>query len=846
MTVERLLQIHIAALTTLGTLLLGMGEHNAVLPVLAVIVACSSVYLTDMRGWLQLNTLAANFAGLIALIVTVRHWNGYAAESQLLALANLLIYLQFVLHYRKKNVRNYWLLLLLSLLQVAVASALNLNIVFGALLPLYLVVGLATMSLFVLHRDQSKYVEPALAPAAVPPLPASADVAQPPPAVLRRLRRLHRLRQRTPGPQPEAAVPHEFVPAAGDEAPHTECRRWPLADRPASFSGLQPAGSIESGLTVGFARQIIWIAVATMLLASVWFVCLPRLGKKAAWRPRGASAYSTIGFTENVTLGELGEVSENPEEVMQVRFFDFIGGKEGAAYRVAGDAALFRGGALERYRRGEWLRLGQGHDPVRLMDPLSADSLPQETQLVKESISLRPRTDPVVFSVMPAYQAGQSGLRCSTETSQITRQRGEVDRRGDYELITTGFRDHVPLRSIAAAKRPDPPHLREMTQLPRRTAQHDPLAGLRQEAEAVAGHLPPGQRVQVASLLEAHLRDSGLFQYSLKPVARDARLDPIEDFITLHRSGHCEYFASALTMMLRSRGVPARLAIGYKGGQWNSAGRFYTVQELHAHAWVEVYLGPDGLPTSLRDDPQARRNGAWLILDPTPGSLEADRLAGVFGGYTLRQLLDLTQFVWTTYVLGLDSKRQQEAIFQPLVERIEQTLRDLGDTEQRRLLAERLGQLLSDQYAATRQGGSFGLLLAMVALLMLVVMYVILRPLARVLVRWWGRRAGKRRTSSRRVEFFEQFEKLLARHGMRRQPHQTQREFALASGGQLAETPATRPVAALPRRIAELYYHVRFGGRDLDNAELQAVQQALSTLADALRAHASGFNMRKH
>ncbi len=806
MTVERLLQINVAALTTLGTLLLGMGEHDAILPVLAVIVACSSVYLTDARGWLQLNTLAANIAGLIALAVTVHHWNGYAAESQLLALANLLIYLQFVLHYRKKNIRSYWLLLLLSLLQVAVASALNLNIAFGALLPAYLAIGLVTMALFVLYREQSKYVEP--------PLDDALAVASP------------------------------LATSASDARQPATVRRWPLAGRPAAFSGVQPAVSTETGLTWEFTRQITWIAVATLVLASMWFIGLPRLGKRSPWRPRGAATFATIGFTENVALGELGEVSENPEEVMQVRFVDFAGGKEGEPYRIAGDGALFRGGALERYFRGEWQRRRSGNDPVKSMNHFNPADVPREAQLVKEIIRLRPRSDAIVFSVMPAFQAGQFDLSCSTETAQISRQQRSMENEDEYELITTNFRDHVPVRAIPAAKRPDPQHLRDMLQMPRRTDQRDPLAGVRREAATVAGHLPPGQREQIAGLLESHLRDTGLFQYSLKPVTRDARLDPIEDFVTQHRAGHCEYFASALTMMLRSRGIPARLAIGYKSGQWNSATKSYTVQELHAHAWVEAYLGPNSLPSNLEDNRQAQDHGAWLILDPTPSRFDADRLSGVLGGYTIRQLLDLTQFVWTTYVLGLDSKRQQEAIFQPLVERAEQMLHDLADEEQRRLLGERLGQSLRGQFDATRQGGSLWLLLVMMALLAMVALYLLLRPAARWIVRWWTKRAGKRRDSARRVEFFDQFESLLARYGMRRQPHQTQREFALASGGQLAEAPATRPVAALPRRIVDLYYRVRFGGRDLDNAESLAVQQALSALAQALRVQGSAFSVQ--
>ena len=65
MRVERLLQISIAVLVSLSTLLLGMGERNLTLPVVAIIVSASSLYLTDHKGWLQLNTAVTNVAGLV-------------------------------------------------------------------------------------------------------------------------------------------------------------------------------------------------------------------------------------------------------------------------------------------------------------------------------------------------------------------------------------------------------------------------------------------------------------------------------------------------------------------------------------------------------------------------------------------------------------------------------------------------------------------------------------------------------------------------------------------------------------------------------------------------------------
>jgi hypothetical protein len=92
-----------------------------------------------------------------------------------------------------------------------------------------------------------------------------------------------------------------------------------------------------------------------------------------------------------------------------------------------------------------------------------------------------------------------------------------------------------------------------------------------------------------------------------------------------------------------------------------------------------------------------------------------------------------------------------------------------------------------------------------------------------------GRRWGNRGQTE--VEFYRQLECLLARLGLVRAVGQTQREFAVAAGRRLAETTGQTQLAALPPRVAEAFYQVRFGRLPLDNPRRQAVEQALAELA---------------
>src|SRR5262245_56367622 len=124
MILERRLQINLAVMTSLGSLLLATAEQDLRLAVLAIVIAGTSVYFADTKGWVVLNSFWSNVAGVAALGLTLWHWHSLESELLFIALANFLTYLQCVLHYRAKALHVYGMLMLLSFLQMAVASVL--------------------------------------------------------------------------------------------------------------------------------------------------------------------------------------------------------------------------------------------------------------------------------------------------------------------------------------------------------------------------------------------------------------------------------------------------------------------------------------------------------------------------------------------------------------------------------------------------------------------------------------------------------------------------------------------------------------------------------------------------
>jgi hypothetical protein len=91
------------------------------------------------------------------------------------------------------------------------------------------------------------------------------------------------------------------------------------------------------------------------------------------------------------------------------------------------------------------------------------------------------------------------------------------------------------------------------------------------------------------------------FHYTLQLVRPSDRASALQDFLLTVRSGHCEYFASAMTLLLRQLGIPARYAVGFSVHEFSPLEGQYIVRGRHAHAWTIAYI-----------------HDRWIFLDPTP------------------------------------------------------------------------------------------------------------------------------------------------------------------------------------------------------------------------------------
>jgi protein-glutamine gamma-glutamyltransferase len=150
-----------------------------------------------------------------------------------------------------------------------------------------------------------------------------------------------------------------------------------------------------------------------------------------------------------------------------------------------------------------------------------------------------------------------------------------------------------------------------------------------------------GTRIEQVRAVERWLSTSLGYTTELPDTHRDAT---VEGFLFRRREGHCEYFSTALALMLRAKGIPARNVTGFLGGEWNENGGYLAVTGNDAHSWVEAWFPGYG----------------WVPFDATPAG-RADAVGSdAWEGWAWPAFfwLDGVEYRWHKWVVDYNLERQ--------------------------------------------------------------------------------------------------------------------------------------------------------------------------------------------
>jgi transglutaminase-like putative cysteine protease len=569
--------------------------------------------------------------------------------------------------------------------------------------------------------------------------------------------------------------------------------------------------------------QIIGWAAPIVVLAAVVFLYTPRLGTEWNLEAAGRGRMET-GMPEEpaIDLNKSSTVDLNREVAFDVYAQTNTGQPK---LDLPGDQR-WRGPAFSNYERGRWTNSSRREGKDTIGATTLPDLGPNQYFLnyhLKGKLHNPFIADPVQFSrsrqvpVIQLLNSGEVAAFSVWPDGLLTPARPMSPGRGRYKQVAifTADRDLGPKYTdsqVVMFRQPLGDDVREpigewTRHLLNRLADSGALPREMTELDS-NGEFRTENHEAIARALERYLSSSGEYHYTLELTRADTDLDPVIDFLLNTKTGHCNRFASALAVMLRSLNIPARVVLGFRGADTRGDG-WYDVRQCHAHSWVEVFVNRPEPQTEVEKVMGQRGRDQWhsLALDPSPldESIEAVQDAGAWWNSGSWDLATIFKDLFMNY-----STDRRDRLYE-----------QVGDTATAAWKAFRRNFTAAGSAGArfrTATFLSFGLLVLSIV----------------AAIRWQFSRRRRRQIApnTQVVAFHQRLLKILARRGWTPAQTQTAREFAESLDPQLRSLVGNQ--AAFVRHVADLYYRVRFGQEILDQDENRQIDADLDRLAAAL------------
>jgi protein-glutamine gamma-glutamyltransferase len=799
--------IYFAMFATITAGLLGLGQGSWNLALLVCFCGVFSVLYTDKFGWLVLPQWMV-FLGMIAgASVAIFGYMSNVAANQILAVGNLLVYVQLPLMFQKKSKRVYEHWGVFLLLELVVAALVNDNVLYGFMMLPVLALGCATTMSLAVYASQLRHSES---------ISESTGLWA---------RLMHWLGREDTESKLSSGI--------SLSVPRTNA----LTERMTKLRFVPSR----------WLRCILPIAFGVLLFSVVYFYSLPRLNSESY---NGALWGSVrIGFSDQISLRHIGEMLQSDAPAFRMSMRD---NRKQTEYRPSFPPYI-RITVSKRYFDGPSRGLWQSGDRDISTDPRLMQKLPAISDLKPEFVD---QADSVTVTVIEKSSFGpyvpviaplarsntQNDFRvlckdwCLSD-ARLTSRTSDQKRR--YTFSTYAFKNGVEStllpefqdclqddKSFPFAFETRPSNSYELVEFP---SSLEPIIPIRDRILAPTASYR-SDRLSQAIIISEYLASGREYTYSLsltRPV--DPNVDPIVDFLNNKRKGHCQYFASSLVMMMRSLEIPSRIVIGYRPNEYNELGKYFSVQQNHAHVWVEAYFTREELMNRYTELPNWVKHGAWVRFDPTPAGDGSN--AGASFRTSTGQALDAMQDLWNELVMNMDKSKQSNLLSlfgessTNSYSGVWAWFRSAIETLQSSKIA---GGLLSpDRWFSWKV--ALGITCAGAAGVLLY------RLLAWMFPNWmpfrrWRKLSQKSRAS--KIDFYDRLVLVLRRHGLQRFNHQTQQEFLLQAKHELAK----HSLELDAEGIGRLFYARRFGGvTKLSDAERKMVDESIQALESAKR-----------
>ncbi len=554
-----------------------------------------------------------------------------------------------------------------------------------------------------------------------------------------------------------------------------------------------------SGLELFSAFPWSTLSVASLVLAVViaagtipLFLILPRTSLGAYPRLPGRPQLIS-GFSETVRLGAIGTIKTSNDLVMKVQV-------DAPKAQLPPDLK-WRGIALDHFDGKSWSHPLSDRSPIPTQGGyFKLQAFTGGTDVLVQTFFLEPGKADVVFG--------------SARVLAVSNDLGALERDAGDNIYTAVLRKSVTRYTVISditrhasemtlADTPVPHEIQSCClQIPPEDSRISELA---HRVTALAG-----TAFEKAKALETYLRSS--YAYSLDLKGTPGHHDPLASFLFKQRRGHCEYFATAMAVMLRQLGIPSRLVNGFRTGEYNPVSDHWTVRQSDAHSWVEAFFPSDG----------------WVEFDPTPADPVSPTPVWAKGVMTLVNALD---FWWSDYVANYDLRKQSNLLRAgwASIQGFRQSAADFAQ-EAARNAAVMAG------YLHPREGSLQSLgLIALLTVILLSMAALQLRSrhnFIRRFMRSIDPRRGRRDQTEAVIDFYLEALDILQQRGAGKNLSQTPLEFARNFESQ--------PFGAALASLTSIYNRVRYGrvAQATDGAQalghLRTIRKQVSGLPDPI------------
>ena len=408
-------------------------------------------------------------------------------------------------------------------------------------------------------------------------------------------------------------------------------------------------------------------ALAVLAGSALVFAVAPRIG--IGFLSGGIRRHSSVvGFSDQVELGYHGAISSDNQTIILRVGMERLNDQPSDEARDSVIAGFYwRGTVYDTYENGQWQRsrsplqrtllstdagdsgnrwtwVAGPEDPE---PPLARRSLLQQAD--RQDIQIMGVSLPVAFALdhPVAFEVPEPAMGTFMSTLIEPRYSGESALRTARAMPsgrTVPMADfagaHYVAYSVDSLRGARPGQAKEIDQLPPEllTPYLQVPEHLRQRLVGLVKRLTQNAKTPAAKaqaiLQWLHRKKT----YSLDLKRDPSIADPLEDFLFVQNSGHCEYFATSAAVLLRVAGVPTRYINGFLGGEWNALAKHVTVRDNRAHSWIEVYFSGFG----------------WTRMDATPSISRPSRMS------RLKQIGDSLELWWSRWVIEYDAGRQVE------------------------------------------------------------------------------------------------------------------------------------------------------------------------------------------